>query len=133
MKRTKLRKISKLPIAKIQKLLWIECKRIVDEQFGTDCYTCPAKSLQGANKQLGHVPWAKASLGAFLKYDLRVLRNQCFRCNIHLGGQGGVAYARMLKEEGKVYMDKLEKDRQVSVKAYDHYQSLLEEYKQIKK
>lgn len=131
MKRTKLKKVSKAPISKIQKQIWIECKRIVDRQYGTDCYTCNAKNLQGSNKQLGHVPWAKASLGAYLKYDLRVLRNQCMRCNIHLGGQGGVAYARMLKEEGYMYMENLSRERQVTVKAYDHYSRLLAYYKTI--
>ncbi len=133
MKRTPLRKVSKDPISKIPKLIWIECKRIVDEQYGKDCYTCSAKNLQGSNKQLGHVPWAKASLGAYLKYDLRVLRNQCMRCNLHLGGQGAVAYKRMLQEEGKPYMTQLEKDRNISVKAYDFYVKLLEEYKLITK
>lgn len=131
MKRGVLKKVSKQPISKIQKELWKECKRIVDEQFGTNCYTCPQKNLQGSNKQLGHVPWPKASLGAYLKYDLRVLRNQCFACNIHRGGMGAEAYKRMLREEGKTYMDKLEKDRQVTVKAYNFYIKLLAEYKTV--
>lgn len=133
MKRIPLRRKSKSDIRKIQDLIWIECKRIVDEQFGTDCYTCPAKKLVGANKQLGHVPWPKAALGAYLKYDIRVLKNQCFRCNIHLGGNSAEAYKRMLKEEGLAYMKKLEKDRQVIVKASDFYRDLLEEYKTIRK
>lgn len=131
MKRTKLKKKSKDSIRKIQDEIWQECRRIVVEQFGTDCYTCPAKNLVGANRQLGHVPWPKASLGAYLKYDLRVLRYQCMRCNIHGGGQGAEAYKRMLKEEGLEYMNKLEQDRQVTVKAYDFYPTLLTEYKAI--
>jgi len=137
MKRTQLRKVSKSSITKIQKELWQECRRIVAEQFGNgrggvDCYTCGAKNLQGANRQLGHVPWAKASLGAYLKYDIRVLRYQCYRCNINLGGCGAEAYKRMLKEEGKAYMDKLEKDRNITVKASDFYTRLLEEYKTLR-
>lgn len=138
MKRGTLKKKSKLPIRKIQDLLWQECRRIAKEQFSNngkiDCYTCPAKNLQGSNCQLGHVPYPKASLGAYLKYDVfRVLRWQCMTCNIHRGGMGAEAYKRMLREEGKEYMDKLEKDRQVSVKAYDYYVKLLEEYKTITK
>jgi hypothetical protein len=46
---------------------------------------------------------------------------------------GAEAYKRMLKEEGKAYMDKLEKDRQVIVKASDFYTKLLAEYKNIRK
>ena len=75
--------------------------------------------------------WAKASLGAYLKYDLRVLRPQCFRCNMRLGGMGAEFYRRMLDEIGKEAMDKLEKDRQVRVNAYDHYVKILAEYRAI--
>lgn len=133
MKRTPLKKKSTQSIRKIQDTLWQECRRIVAEQFGTDCYTCSAKNLKGSNRQLGHVPWPKATLGAFLKYDIRVLRYQCFRCNIHLGGQGAIAYARMLKEEGKAYMKKLEHDRTITVKSTDWYTKLLAEYLTIRK
>lgn len=131
MKRTKLKKVSKKPISKIQRELWQECRRVADIFYKPDCYTCNAKNLTAGNKQLGHVPWAKASLGAYLKYDMRVLRWQCMRDNIHLGGMGAEAYKRMLREEGKAYMEQLEQDRQKTVKAYDHYVELLEYYKSI--
>jgi len=75
--------------------------------------------------------WAKASLGAFLKYDLRVLRPQCYNCNINQGGRGADFYKRMLEEIGKVEMEKLEKDRQVTVKAYDFYLELLTKYQNL--
>lgn len=126
-----MRKKSKQPISKIQRDLWVECKRIVDKVYGVNCYTCPAKNLEGRNKQLGHVPWPKSVLGANLKYDIRVLRNQCFSCNIFRGGMGAEAYKKMLREEGKPYMEKLEKDRQRTVKAYDWYIELLEYYQSI--
>lgn len=131
MKRTKLAKKGKQPISKIQRLLWEECRRIASLWYKPDCYTCPAKNLIGSNKQLGHVPFPKSVLGANLKYDMRVLRWQCMRCNIHGGGMGAEAYKKMLREEGKAYMDKLEKERQESVKAYQHYEQLLEYYKSI--
>lgn len=131
MKRTRLAKKGKQPISKVQRLLWEECRRVASLWYKPDCYTCPAKNLIGSNKQLGHVPFPKSVLGANLKYDMRVLRWQCMRCNIHGGGQGAEAYKRMLREEGKAYMDKLEKDRQQTVKAYDHYIGLLEYYKGI--
>lgn len=75
--------------------------------------------------------WAKASLGASLKYDLRVLRPQCYKCNMNYGGMGAEFYKRMLRDEGEEYMAKLEKDRQIITKAYDHYVIVLEEYKQL--
>lgn len=132
MKKTPLRCKSKSPLRKLEDELWLECRRIVAEQYGTDCFTCEAKNLQGSNKQLGHVPWPKATLGAYLKYDIRCLRYQCFRCNIHLGGQGAIAYSRMLAEEGQEYMNHLKKERLVTVKSSDYYLKLLNEYKNMK-
>lgn len=66
-----------------------------------------------------------------MKYDLRILRPQDYYCNINLGGNGAVFYSKMLKEIGQEAMEQLEKDRQVSVKAYDHYVQLTEEYTKI--
>lgn len=126
-----MRKVSKQSISKIQKEIWKECRRVALKIYKNDCYTCPAKNLTGSNCQLGHVPFPKSVLGAYLKYDMRVLRWQCMRCNCHMGGMGAEAYKRMLKEEGQAYMDKLEKDRQISVKAIDHYIELLAYYKSI--
>lgn len=77
--------------------------------------------------------WPKGSLGGYMKYDLRILRPQCSDCNIWKGGQGALFYAKMLKENGKRYMSKLEKDKQVEVRAYEHYEKLLAEYKLIEK
>lgn len=129
-----MRKRSKSPLSKIQRELWDECRRIqgirlANKDGSVDCYTCGAKNLQGSNRQLGHVPWPKATLGANLKYDLRVLKWQCFRCNINFSGLGGVAYPKMEREYGKEFMEQLERDRNVSVKAMDFYQQLLEKYR----
>lgn len=133
MKKSKLKKVGKQPISKIQKLLWQECRRVADILYKNDCYTCHAKNLTGSNKQLGHVPYPKSTLGAFLKYDMRVLRWQCFACNIHHGGMGAEAYKKMLREEGKAFMKQLEQDRQKTIKAYDFYVELLETYKTYEK
>lgn len=75
--------------------------------------------------------WAKASVGAYLKYDLRILRPQCYHCNINLGGKGADFYVRMLQEIGEEKMAQLQKDRQVMVNAYDHYSKLLIEYQEL--
>jgi hypothetical protein len=45
---------------------------------------------------------------------------------------GAEAYKRMLKEEGRDFMDKLEQDRNITVKAIDHYTDLLAYYKTVK-
>lgn len=129
MKKTPLRAKSKLSISKIQRQIWEEVKRIVRRDYPHVCYTC-GKSCEGSNLHTGHM-WAKASLGAYLKYDLRLLRPQCYFCNINCGGQGAIFYKKMLDEKGKKYMEQLERDKQVTVKAIDHYITILEEYKSL--
>ncbi len=123
-----MRKKSKQTISKLQRILWELCKNIIRKLYGNSCYTCGQKGLEGSNWHTGHL-WAKASLGAYLKYDLRVLRPQCYNCNINRGGMGADFYKRMLKEIGEVEMERLEQDRQKTVKSYDHYLVLIEEYK----
>lgn len=74
---------------------------------------------------------AKGSLGAYLKYDLRVLRPQCYSCNINHGGMGAIYIENMRRIEGDEYVDAILADRNVSINAYDHYVKLLNEYKQL--
>lgn len=124
-----MKKQSKQPISKIQRQIWKQCRRIKSKPI-VDCYTCNAKNLQGSNRQLGHM-WAKASIGALLKYELDILEFQCSRCNIWGGGMGADFYKRKLKELGKKRMNELEKNRQITIKAYDYYLELLEQYKNL--
>ena len=130
MKRTPLKKKSKQEISVIQRKLWEIIKQIVRIKYPPTCYTCGRTGLSGSNCQTGHL-WPKAALGAFLKYDLRVLRIQCYHCNINLGGNGAQFYSNMLEEIGKEAMDQLVRDRQVSVKAYDWYVKLTSDYQLI--
>lgn len=130
LKRTRIKKESKQSISKLQRDLWQECKRIIRQKYGNVCYTCGAIGLIASNWHTGHL-LSKASLGAYLKYDLRVLRPQCYKCNIHYGGYGAIFIQLMREREGDEYVNQILKDRQVIVKAYDHYQKKLEEYKQL--
>lgn len=128
-------KPKKLNIVKLQKLLWIECRRVADILYPpkngvTYCYTCN-KPISGSNKQLGHF-LAKSVCGALLKYDMRNLRWQCYYCNINLGGNGATFYKNLANEKGQEYVDELFRIKNnVSIKAYDKYIEQLEEYKKI--
>lgn len=128
MKRGTLKKQSKQTISKIQRTLWNLCKEITRKNYPHSCYTCGASNLTGSNLQTGHMI-AKASLGAFLKYDLRLLRPQCFKCNINHGGRGADFIENMRRIEGNEYVDKILKDRNITVKAMDHYTQLIDKYK----
>lgn len=127
-----MRKRGKQPISRIQRKLWELCKQIIRKRYGNSCYTCGTTGLAGSNWQTGHL-WAKASLGAYMKYDLRILRPQCAVCNLWRGGMGADFYRRMEKEKGKEYMQQLERDRRKTTKAYDHYARILEQYQTILK
>lgn len=113
----------------MQDKIWQECRRIKDKPK-VNCYTCGRENLQGANKQLGHM-WAKASLGATLKYELDILEWQCFHCNCNCGGMGADFYKKKLKELGKKRMTELEQLRNVTVKSTDYYLTLLDKYSNI--
>lgn len=130
MKRSKIAKKGKTPISKIQRQIWEECKRIIRRDYGNICYTCGKGNLEGSNWHTGHL-FAKASIGAYLKYDLRVLRPQCYFCNINCGGRGAEFIEKMRDIEGDEYVDQIIRDKQVTVKAYDHYLVLLEKYKKL--
>lgn len=122
----------KLSIGKLYKKLWVECRRIIRKKYqnedGTwNCYTCDRLLDEPSKAQTGHfIP--SGSCGAFLRADLRNLRIQCYHCNINLGGSGAEFYRRMVKEMGQKHVDQLFKDKQKTVKAYDHYLKLLEDY-----
>jgi 5-methylcytosine-specific restriction endonuclease McrA len=123
--------MAKSRIVKVQELIWVEIKRIVRARYKHVCFTCN-RPVEGTNMQTGHfIP--KSVCGAYLKYDLRNLRLQCYNCNINLGGNGAIFYKNMVKKEGQEYVDKLFKDKQKSIKALDHYEKQLLEYKLIKK
>lgn len=130
MKRSPLRKQSKVRIAVLQRKLWELCKQITRRRYGNTCYTCGAKDLVGANWHTGHL-WPKSALGAWLKYDLRVLRPQCYHCNINLGGNGAVYYRKMVEEMGQGYMDALEAEKEISVQAFDRYLQQFSEYEAL--
>lgn len=98
------------PIAKLKKELWELCKQIIRKQYGNTCYTCEAPNLAGANWHTGHfIP--SSVCGAFLRYDLRNLRPQCYRCNINLAGNGSSFYRALVRLEGQGYVDILFADK----------------------
>jgi hypothetical protein len=122
------RRKSKSDLKKLQDKLWDLCKQINRKEQPNVCYTCGAVALCGSNWHTGHM-WAKASLSAHLKYDMRVLRSQCMRCNCHMGGMGADFYKNMVKEIGLDEMNKLEQERWITIKADKFwYEQKIKEY-----
>ena len=123
-------KKKKISISKLQKLLWVECKRIIRQKYGNICYSCGKTGLVGSDWHTGHfIP--NSSGGAFLRYNLSNLRPQCYHCNVNLGGNGVFYYRELVRREGTEYVEQLIADKNKIVKAYDHYEQLLELYRTL--
>lgn len=130
MKKSKLRKQGKQKISVIQRKLWQLCKEIIRKKYGNICYTCGRTGLEGSNWHTGHL-FPKAALGAFQKYDLRLLRPQCYNCNINLGGNGAIFIENMREREGSEYVRRIIEDRRITTNAYLHYTNLILECTEI--
>lgn len=119
-----------MPISLLQRKIWELCKQIIRKKYGNVCYTCGRTGLEGSNWHTSHlIP--KAALGAYMKYDLRILRPACYNCNINLGGNGAIYLEKIRNDMGEEYVKKIFEDRQVGVNAYDHYRKIYEEYQNI--
>lgn len=125
-------KIKKRSIKLIQKELWELCKKIIKKKYGNTCYTCGQENLVGVNWHTGHC-FPKKSVDAFLKYDLRNLRPQCFYCNMRLGGNGARFIKNMERIEGDEYVRQILADLifMKVKKPYDFYVSQIDNYRNI--
>lgn len=120
---------------KLREELWNECKRITRLRYKQGeywyCFTCGRLIDEPAKAQTGHfIP--SSTCGAYLRYDLRNLRIQCYNCNINQGGAGAYFYKNLVKEKGQEYVDKLFQDKHVSIKADKWwYQEMINKYRLI--
>jgi NinG protein len=106
-----LKRAKKTPEAKLKAELWQLCKQIIRLKYGNTCYTCAAHPLVGSNWHTGHFV-ASSICGAYLRYDLRNLRPQCYRCNVSLVGNGAVFYRNMAEREGSPYVEGIFADKE---------------------
>lgn len=89
----------KIPSSKsLDTKIWNLCREIIRLKYSHTCYTCGASNLSGSNLQTGHGK-PKGALSMKYKYDLRNLRPQCMRCNIHLGGVSDIFIGKLEKEK----------------------------------
>lgn len=130
------KKVKKLTTAQLNKKVWEECKRIIRLRYPNTCYTCGRSGLEGSNLHTGHMI-SKASLPLKYKYDLAILRPQCYNCNINHGGQGAY-FIKRWEAEGNSFED-LEREINLAkqkpmggVESWIFLTNLLEEYKSIK-
>lgn len=131
MKRTKLKKKSVTPVAKLKAKLWELCKQIIRKRDGNSCLICGKGELESANWHSGHfIP--SAACGAYLRYDLRNIHSSCYHCNINLGGNGALFYKRLVDIYGQEFVDQIFRDKQITIKAdVTFYSKKIDEYTEL--
>lgn len=119
-----------IPISKLKKQLWDECRRITRKRFNCDgeyyCFTC---GNLVAVPHTGHIIASSLS-SAEMRYSLDNLRLQCYMCNIYKSGNW-VGFYEVL---GKDYIDDLiKRNNESKGKSYhtDWYLNKIEEYKKL--
>jgi hypothetical protein len=133
MKRTRIKKRSKTPLAKAKLKLWKELKEVIKKRDGEVCISCGATGLTGHNKHGGHfIP--SSSCGGFLRYDLRNVWIQCSTCNLFRNGAGAEYTIELQKRFGNKFVTKILKDKQRTIKLdIEYIQAMTEYYKSIQK
>ena len=121
----------KSKLSKLKAQLWKLCREIQIKRYGSDCYTCSSKNLEGSSRHLGHfIPSSVCS--TVMRYDLDNLRVQCYSCNIHKSGNW-LEYEKHLIRDG-INVQEL-KDRNEKTKGgmfrEDWYEMQIEKYQQL--
>lgn len=122
--------MKKETVASLKKKVWKECVRIIRKRYGNICYTC-GKHCEGSNQHTGHMI-AKGSLPLRYKFDLDLLRVQCYFCNVNCGGQGAY-FVKRWEREGNNFIELEKKIKQEkpmgSIESFIFLTELLEQYK----
>lgn len=111
--------------------LWRECRRIIIQRHGNNCYTCSSFDLMGSGLHVGHfIPSSICSVE--MRYSLDNLRPQCFACNIHRSGNWP-EYERHLLADGIDVAALKQRNEDTKGEKYDHhwYLAKIEEYRAI--
>jgi len=123
--------------SKLQKAIWVECRRIIRARYPNVCYTCGATGLEGKNWQTGH-GYAKSLLSISHKYDLRNLRPQCMSCNNYKMGKEMTSHFiyKLAQEEtpetmAELFHSKNRDSGMSSIQATLFLRELLEKYKNL--
>lgn len=125
-------------ISKLKKELWELCKQITRKHYqlpnGTwSCYTTGILLDEPAKCHTGHFI-AKSICSTELAYDLKNLRIQSYRANIHLSGDTLQFEDNLIRDHGREYVDELrQRNRNTKGKSYgvSWYMNKIEEYKEI--
>lgn len=120
----------KLPSIKgLKKKAWdlcSKCIRLENSKGGfCTCYTC-GERLAIKDAQAGH---GISGRGAFILFEERVIKPQCRRCNIFLGGNYQSFVPRLIREIGIKEYEELERLSHTPIKRdRSYYENLIENF-----
>jgi hypothetical protein len=115
--------------AKLKETLWSLCKTLTRAKYGLVCYTCDQPT---PIPHTGHfIPSSVGGVG--LRFDLKNLRPQCYRCNINLSGNWPAYLERMTKEVGEEAVKELlrRRDRERGKADKIFYAKKISEYEKL--
>lgn len=111
-------------------ILWNLCKELTRKLYGRTCYTC---GNYCESPHTGHFISSSVCSGE-LRYSLDNLRPQCYRCNIHLSGNWLAYEEKLIKENGKEWVEALKKrNQETKGQKFDEifYQAKIDEYEKL--
>lgn len=117
----------KTPLRIAKNRLWELCKLLTRQVYGYNCYTC-GNYIE--HPHTGHF-LTDSTCSTELSYDLKNLRPQCYRCNIHLSGNWAVYEFNLIRDHGQEYVDELKlRNRETKGLSYhlDWFLEQIEEY-----
>ena len=131
LKRTKINKRSKSPLAKLKNELWQLCRKMIKQKYAHECYTCGKTLVDGQQDfHIGHFI-SSSICSTELRYDLDNLRPQCSGCNVWKSGNWIAYEQRLIIEHGENYVKDLkEKNQRTKGLKYDElwYKDKIKEY-----
>lgn len=136
MKRTRLRKKSNSPLAKLKEKLWQLCRQIVKLQHPHICFTCGKPLVPGQNDfHTGHFI-SSSICSTYMRYYLGNLRPQCSGCNVWKSGNWLAFEIHLKAENGENYVVELkELNERTKGQKYDElwYKQKIQEYEELLK
>ena len=102
-------------------------RKDADEGGFVGCYTCGAPLHYKLEAQAGHA--IPGRHGAVLM-DIDIIRPQCRRCNVFMGGRYEIFAAKLIRENGLEWFEKkLEGSRRVVKLTRSDLEDIIEKYK----
>lgn len=114
----------------IKAKVWEEVKKACRRR-SRNCYTCPAKDLEGRNAQAGHYkPVALVGSNNVLSWDTRFIQSQCSHCNGPGQGMSKEYEAHLRRDYGDKTVDWFEATYR-KVNPVKDWEKVMQEWREI--